>query len=258
MHAAQRFRNRREMTATDHLRADPLRELRQPRERLGDRTAQRAQREPFGQGVDGVDAGERRERLLVHHAVGMHDLRDAVIDLQGAGDEALGADRQQFRDIIGLRAEVRQHDVAGVIAGIDQIGRSAIARRWRAMAVDRHFQRHHRARRRIADFRPRPAVDHLRGQMHEQIDQPRGLLAAKQVTQQLVLLRTDTGKARDQGKQGIEESRAHGANMAIPTRHARLRAVHPRVFSTRGADIGAKRRYITPARHVRAFGVGLD
>jgi hypothetical protein len=28
-------------------------------------------------------------------------------------------------------------------------------------------------------------------------------------------------------------------------------------FST-GADIATKHRYITPARHVRAFGVGLD
>jgi hypothetical protein len=46
--------------------------------------------------------------------------------------------------------------------------------------------------------------------------------------------------------------------MAIPARDARPRAVHPRVFSTQGADIAMKHRYIHPARHARAFGVGLD
>ena len=186
------------------------------------------------------------ERLLVHHAVGMHDLRNAVIHLQGAGDEALGADRQELLDIAGLGAKIGEHDVAGVVAGIDEVRRAAVARRRRAMPVDRDLQRHHRSRRRVADFRPRPAVDHLRGQMHQQIDQPRGLVAAEQIAQQLVLLRPDAGKARDRRKQRIEQSRAHGANMAIPARDARLRAIHPRVFSTRGADIAANHRYITP------------
>ena len=42
---------------------------------------------------------------FVDHAVGMHDLRNAVIHLQRAGDVALGADRQQFLDIARLGAE---------------------------------------------------------------------------------------------------------------------------------------------------------
>ena len=209
MHPVQRFRDRREMAAADHLRADPFGQLRQLLQRLRDRAAERAQRQPLGQGIDGIDARQLRERLLVHDAIGMHDLRDAVIHLQRAGDVALRADRQQLLDIAGLGAEIRQHDVAGVVAGIDQIRRAAIARRRRAMAVDGDLQRHHRSRHRLADFRPRPAIDHLRRQMHQQIDQPRGLIAAEQIAQQLVLLRTDAGKARDRRKQRIEQSRAH-------------------------------------------------
>ena len=61
---------------------------------------------------------------LVDDAVGMHDLQDAVIHLRGAGDVAFRADRQQFFDIAGLGAEIGQHHVAGVVAGIDQIRRA--------------------------------------------------------------------------------------------------------------------------------------
>ena len=61
------------------------------------------------------------ERRLVHDAVGMHDLRDAVVHLQRAGNVALLADRQQLFDIAGLGAEISQHHVAGIVAGIDQI-----------------------------------------------------------------------------------------------------------------------------------------
>ena len=62
---------------------------------------------------------------LVDDAVGMHDLRDAVVHLQRAGDVALLADRQQLFDIAGLGAEKGQHHVAGIVAGIDQIAARA-------------------------------------------------------------------------------------------------------------------------------------
>ena len=53
----------------------------------------------------------------------------------------------------------------------------------------------------VADFRPRPAIDHAGRQMQQQIDQPRGLAAAEQIAEQLVLLRPDAGEARDRREQ---------------------------------------------------------
>jgi hypothetical protein len=140
----------------------------------------------------------------------MHDLRDAVIHLQRARDVALLAHRQQLFDIARFGAEKCQHDIGGIVAGIDQIGRAGIARGRRPMAVDGNLQRHHGALHGIADFRLGAAVDHAGRQMQQQIDQPRRLIAAEQVTEQFVLLRPDAGKAGDRCKQGIEQSRAHG------------------------------------------------
>jgi hypothetical protein len=45
--------------------------------------------------------------------------------------------------------------------------------------------------------------------MQQQIDQPRGLVATKQILQQLVLLRPDAGQGRNRRKQGIEQTGAH-------------------------------------------------
>ena len=182
---------------------------RQLLQRLRHRAAQRAQRQAFGQRIDRIDARQLCETLLIHHAVGMHDLRDAVIHLQGAGDVALGADRQQFFDIAGLGPEEGQHHVAGVVAGINEERRARVARRRRAVTVDRHLQRDHGSLRGVADFRPRPAVDHAGRQMQQQIHQPRRVIAAEQIAEQFVLLRSDAGKGRNRRKQRIEQSRAH-------------------------------------------------
>jgi antitoxin CptB len=94
--------------------------------------------------------------------------------------------------------------------------------------------------------------------MHQQIDQPRRLAAVEQIAEQLVLLRPDTWQARDRCKQRIEQSGAHRI-----IRHTPALAVKPGTDATVDnsgngrADIGVARRYINPARHVRAFGVGL-
>ncbi len=203
----------RKFAAADHLRADPFRQVRQLLQRLRHRAPQRAQRQPLGQRIDRIDARQFCKAGFVDHAVGMGDLQGAVIHLRGAGDVALGADRQQFLDIARLGAEIGQHHIAGVVAGIDQMRRARIARRRRPMAVDRHLQRHHGSRHRVADFRPRAAIDHARRQMQQQIDQPRRLVAAEQIAEQFVLLRPDAGKAGDRRKQGIEQSRAHRRNL---------------------------------------------
>ena len=133
------------------------------------------------------------------------------------------------------------------------------------MPVDRHLQRHHGARNGVADLRPRPAVDDLARQMQQQIDQPRRLAPAEQILQQLVLLRTDAGQAGYGSKQRIEQAGAHGANLGsfrpvmpgfMPGIHVFFRS--PSLASGHAksrADIGGSNGYISPARHVRAFGV---
>ena len=150
----------------------------------------------------------------------MHDLRNAVVELQRARDVALGADRQQFFDIAGLGAKECQHHVASVVADIDEIRRARIARRRRAVTVDRDFERHDGTGRSVTNLRLRAAVDDAGRQMQQEIDQPRRLVAVEQIAQQLVLLRPDAGKARDRCKQRIEQSRAHRI-----IRHARLHLV---------------------------------
>ena len=213
MDAVQRFGKRREFAAADHFRADPLRQVRQLLQRLRHRPPQRAERQSLGERIDGIDARQFCKTRLVDDAVGMHDLRHAVEHLQGAGDVTLRADRQQFLDIARRAAKIGQHHVAGIVAGMDQMRRAGIARgRW-PVTVDRHFQRHHGSRHRVADLRPRAAIDHARRQMQQQIDQPWRLVAAKQVAKQLVLFRPDAGKARDRREQRIEQSRAHSESL---------------------------------------------
>ena len=58
VHPGEGFRDRREIAAAQHLRADPFRQGRQFLQRLRDRATQRAERKAFGQGIDGIDAGE--------------------------------------------------------------------------------------------------------------------------------------------------------------------------------------------------------
>ena len=209
MHASERLADRRKAATADDFRADPLGQLRQLQQRLRDRATQRTERQTFRERIDRIDAGELCKSGLVHDAVGMHDLRNAVIHLQRARHVALLADRQQLFDIAGLGAEERQHHVAGLVRGIDEVGRARIARRRRPMAVNGDFQRHHGSLHGLPNLRLRPAVDHARRQMQQQIDQPRRLIAVEQIAQQLVLLRPDARKGGDRRKQRIEQGGAH-------------------------------------------------
>jgi len=69
--------------------------------------------------------------------------------------------------------------------------RAWIARRRRPMPVDHNLQCHHGPRHRLADLWPRPPIDHAGGQMQQEIDQPRRLIAAKQIAQKFFLFRPD-------------------------------------------------------------------
>ena len=230
MHAVERFADRRKAAAADDFRADPLGQIRQFLQRLRDRAAQRTERQTFRERIDRVDAAEFRKSGLVHDAVGMHDLRNAVVHLQRARYVALLADRQQLFDITGFGAEERQHHVAGIIRGIDEVRRAGIARRGRAVAIHGDFQRHHGSLYGFANLRLRPAVDYAGRQMQQQIDQSRRLVTAQQIAQQLVLLRPDARKGRDRRKQRIEQGGAHQETQIRFSRRARACPGRPRLF----------------------------
>jgi hypothetical protein len=143
----------------------------------------------------------------------MHHLQRAVEHLRGAGDIAFLADRQQLLDIPGLRAKICQHDIASFVAGIDDMRRLRAAR-WRgAMTVDGDIERHDLPDHghSFGNCRPCAAVDHIRRQMQQQIDEPRRLFAVQQIAQQFVLLGADALQACDGRKQRIEQCRAHRA-----------------------------------------------
>jgi len=111
--------------------------------------------------------------------------------------------------------------------------------------------------------------------MQQEIDQSWRLVAVEQVAKQLVLFRPDTGKARDRRKQRIEQSGAHRNLLAAQLVMRGIRtALHPhqkagdcRVkpgnedavdnWGQVRADKPRSDRYISLARHVRAFGVGI-
>ncbi len=209
MDPVQRLGEGRKAAAAEHVGLDPFRQLRQLQEGLRDRAAQRSQREAFRQGIHWLDQRQFGEAGLIDHPVRVHDLQRAVEHLCGAGDITRLAERQQLLDVTRLGAKECQHHVAGVVAGIDQIGRARAAGRRGAVAVDGHLQRHHGSDHDIPDLGPGPAVDHAGGQVQQQVDQPRRLVAVEQVAQQLVLLRTHARKTGGRRKQRVETFRTH-------------------------------------------------
>ena len=159
MHPVQRFADRRKRTATQDFGADPLRQVRELLQGLRHGAADRADREAFGQRIDRVDLRQLGETGLIDHAVGMHDLQGAIEHLRCAGDETLFALWQQLLDVVGLRAEVGQHHIAGLVAGVDQMRRAGAAGRCGAVAVDGDFQRHHGSGDGFRDCRTCAPVD---------------------------------------------------------------------------------------------------
>jgi antitoxin CptB len=129
---------------------------------------------------------------------------------------------------------------------------SAGTARWCGpVAIDVDFKRYYGSRNRVAYQGSGAPIDHARGQMQQQIDQPRRFTAIQQVTQQLVLFRAYAGQARYGCKQGIEQCRAHRGDSV-----AKARCCITRMQRERNADIADYDSYIKLARHVRAFAVG--
>ncbi len=196
----------------------PFGQIRQPRQRVVHRPPHIAGGQPLGQRIDRLDQRQRGEALLVHHAVGMHHLQHAVVEFGGAGDVARLAHRQQLLQVVAARVEIGQRDVAGVVVGVDAIGRARAMRRRRPVIVHRHRHGDHLAGLHVAQFGARAAVDGARRQMKQEIDHARRL-ALEQPGIVLFQLRPDAGQAGERGEQGVEHERAHGAD------HCRISAV---------------------------------
>ena len=62
----------------------PFRQLGQALKREVDRLAQLVRMQALGERIDGIDQRQVGETRLVHHAIGMHHLQMAVVELGGA------------------------------------------------------------------------------------------------------------------------------------------------------------------------------
>ena len=193
----------------------PFRQIRQARERGIGGFAHLVEAQPLGQRIDRFDQRQLRQIRLGDDAVGMHHLPHMIVECDGARDVAPLPDRQQFLQVILARIEISQREVAGLIAGVDLIGRARSMRRRRPVAIHRDRDRDDGIGHHVAQFRPRPAVDRARGQVKQEIDDAGRPLAAEQATIEPLQLRPDAGQRRYRGKQRIEPARPHSRSHAF-------------------------------------------
>ena len=165
--------------------------------------------EAFGQRIDRLDQRQLGEVRLVHHAVGMHHLQHAVVERDRAGHVAPLADRQELLQVILARVEIGEDEIAGLVAGVDLVGRARPVRRRRPVAVDGDRDGDDGVGLHIAQLRPRAAVDRAGRQVEQQIDDARHVVAAEQAAIELLDLRPDAGQARERREQRIEHVWPH-------------------------------------------------
>ena len=137
MQRAQRLGKGRIALAREPGRVLPFRQLRQALERRIDRLAHLVRAQPFGQRIDRLDQRQLGKACRIDHAVGMHHLQHAVVERRSARDVAQLADRQELFQIVLARVEIGEGQRAGVVAGVDVVGRARPVRRRRPVAVDR-------------------------------------------------------------------------------------------------------------------------
>src|SRR5262249_56804746 len=123
----------------------------------------------------------------------------------------------ELGDVILLGAEIGEHDVAGVVARIDEVGRARAAGRRGAMAVDGDRNGHDRAGLDVAQLRPRATVDRAARQVKKEVDDARAILAAGDAAQELVDLPADARQDRRRGEQGTEKRWPHAFSQRAET-----------------------------------------
>ncbi len=145
----------------------------------------------------------------------MHHGGSTVEPVHLAADENLFIDGQGLGQPVALGAEEGQRQFAGLVMQEDAIGRGAVSRRWRLMAVDTSLNGDNGARCCKRDAGTVAAVDDVGGRVEEEIDDAGivGTFPAQEFGQKIGKLRPHAGKRGDGGKQRIENGRAHGSKI---------------------------------------------
>ncbi len=207
--------DRRQALFLSQGQVDPFRQLGKTRQAGVDNLAQRLRRKPRRQRIDRLDQRQALRLVRPDHIIGMHHRGAAVEPVDLAADRHFCVDRQLLFQPRRLSAEEDQRQFAGLVMQEDAIGNVAFAAWRHLVAVDARRDRHDRALRRAGDSRLVAPVDQREGRVEEQVDDPAILqrLAPEQLHQQLGDLRADARKARNGGKQRIENGGAHVAKM---------------------------------------------
>src|SRR5262245_6957509 len=250
MNGAQRVDKRWKFRARQPGGVLPLRQAGKFPKRSLDCAPDLVHRQALGQRILRLDQRQLRELGLVDDAIGVHHLQVPVVEGSGAGHDATRADRQKRRQVVATGIEERKNDVAGVVAGIDQIRRAKAPGRRRAVAIDGYRHRDHSARHDVSELGLRAAVDRAARQGKDEVDRARGLLTPEQTAIQ-ALFRSDAGERGDRAEQRVENGWPHRFSVCV------FRSSRAAPTSAMTPDIGAHNRYINGARLVRAFGVGV-
>ena len=139
--------------------------------------------------------------------IGMDDLRHAVVILDAAADDPLGADRQQATQLVALSVEIDQHQGAAAV-------RDKHPRRTppdaRLVALDLGLHGDDRSLRPVArmqrsDGRRGAAIDEAHWQVPQQIDD----IGAGGALDEPAELRPDAGQHRHRREQPVEKGGTH-------------------------------------------------
>src|SRR6185312_4577358 len=103
---------------------EPFGQKRRARQSRLDGLLYNARRKPGGQAVNRLDEFHLGGFLGREDMVGMGDLNLVVEVLHLARDDALGAEREDFLEIIGLRVKEDEKEEAGLVAA--EIGRAHV------------------------------------------------------------------------------------------------------------------------------------
>ena len=163
-------------------------------------------REPGGQRVDRLDRLQPVELVGPQHEVRVGDLGCTAIELDATADHALGADRQEAREVVALDVEIGQGQSPGRVSANYPIGPRAAAG---LVHLDAHRDGHDLVGLQLLDRRRSPAVDDAARQMPQEVDDER----AGEAFEQLGELRTDAGERCHRREQQIEDGRTHTGSL---------------------------------------------
>ena len=216
----QRLGEGRKALTRNPARVLPLGQGPNPFERGVGGPADLIEAEPLGQRVYRLDQRQLRQIGLRDDTVGVHHLQHVVVEPDRARHVSTLPDRQQLLQVVLACVEERQNEIAGLIAGVDLIGRTWPVWRRRPVPIDGDRDSDDGVGHDVAQFWPRPAVDRPGREVKQEIDDTRLLLPAEQPAVELLELRPDAGQRRNQGKERVEQAWPHGISTFVPNARA--------------------------------------